>query len=83
MITDRCGSTEGSSMPGLRSTQLPRLLYENGNTQKLNWKFLLWFKAQKRLLECYNTAVELIRYMMYQYFERWPAFKNCKVISEI
>ena len=83
MITDRCGKIEGSSMPGLRSTQLPRLLYENGNTQKLTWKFLLCFKPQKRLLECYNTAVELIRYMMYQYFEIWPVFKNCKGISEL
>lgn len=63
-------------MSGLRSTQLPMFLYKNRHTHKQNWKFLLQFKTQNRLLERYSTGkgVELIRYMMQQYFEKKGLF---------
>jgi len=84
-ITVRCRRIDSSWMPGLRSTQLPRLLYKTRSTHKQNWKFLLQFKAQNRLLECYSTGkeVELFRYMMYQYFEKWLVFEMRRFIYEL
>jgi len=77
IITVRCRRIDSSWMPGLRSTQLPRLLYKTRSIHKQNWKFLLQFKAQNLLLECYITGkeVELFRYMMYQYFLKWLVFE--------